>query len=153
MNEYIDNWNALKEKKREAVYEALSANNSEKPIEQPKEESYPDNWVLLINIAKSSNIPPPNFSSGKKLGHALLDHALERSTRNITNQIDIPFREVQSRLVSELKQNRVAKANALSTLRFLRDADVDLFLECPECGADNEPDWVVCENCKYKNSN
>jgi hypothetical protein len=149
----------FKEKQKEMRIKQLTkllvgdiSEESDEDETQPEEkDNLPNNWVDIIHLVKSSNIPPPIFSgSSVNLGNKLLDHALERSARNISDETNIPFREVQARIVSELRSNRVAKGSAISTIRFLREASADLFLVCPECGYENELDWEICKNCNIE---
>jgi len=144
MNEYIKK---LAEAKLLKIAEAKLKNSFK------KEENIqlPNNWVSMINMAKSMEVPPPDFSVNNKLGHKLLDHALEKCARTISEEIAIPHREVAARVYSELQNSRIAKKQAVSIIRFLRDIGSEIFLECPECGFVNSPDWEICKNCGKSN--
>lgn len=143
MNEYLKK---LAEAKLLKIVERKLKNSS-------KEENIPlpNNWVSMINMAKSMDVPSPEFNSNSKLGNKLLDHALEKSARAISEETDVPVREVTAKVWSELQNSKVAKKNAISTIRFLRDIGSEIFLECPECGFVNSPNWEICENCGNKN--
>lgn len=120
----------------------------------PKNEDIklPNNWTSMISMAKSTEVPPPVFSNNSKLGHRLLDHAIEKRAREISEETDIPFREVAEKVWSELKSSKSAKKHAASSIRFLRDIGSEIFLECQECGFINSPNWENCKNCGNLNN-
>lgn len=132
---YIANRQKLKEKEE----------TTKKPL------SYPDNWVDLIAMAKQAK--SPDFSQNT-LGDDLLNFGLEKCARSLSKIInELSFKEAKQRIIKELKSDRVASNNAESTLRFLRNVNVDIFLVCPECGYENAFDWEFCEQCKSENTN
>ena len=124
---------------------------TEKLKNSPKIEEFPNNWIDIAKLVKSSEVPAPIFTSKNDLGHKLLNSAMEKRAREISQEIDIPVREVIEKIWAELKNNRVSRISSISTIRFFRDIDADIFLECDECGFINTPDWENCKNCGKKN--
>lgn len=110
-------------------------------------DEFPNNWSELVKL--SQNASPPDFQ-GLSLGDRLFDFALDKATRNLSSELSMSFVIVKKRIIAELKNNRVAKQNATSTIRFLRDVNSDLFLNCPNCGQENDEEWKICD-CGYEN--
>lgn len=149
---FIEKQKQIRRSQFEQSYFGKIANDesNENKIQSENKDDYDlsNNWVDIVNLVKSRDIPPPVFSdNGGNLGNKLLDHALEKSARTISNETNIPFREVKAKICSELRGDRVARGSAITAVRFLRGVTSDLFLVCPECGYENESDWESCKNC------
>jgi hypothetical protein len=102
-------------------------------------------WQDLLHSAK--NLSPTTFSSNS-LGNEILDFALNKACKNLS-ELDIPHIVIKKRLIEELKAKRIK--TPISVIRFLRNIDTDLFLECPECSTINDLEWDVCKECGFKN--
>lgn len=125
--------------------ESVEENKSN--VAEPEPEK---TWNGLLRQA--NNVPPPVISRKPTLGNAILDYALRKSVEQV-EFVGLPRNEIQDKILKELYCNRVAKKTAVSTIRFLRDINSSLFTDCPECDYENEPGWLICDNCHAENNN
>ena len=125
-------------------HEAVAEENKSNDIIKPE-----NTWSGLLR--QSNTISPPVFTSKRTLGNEILDYALQKSVNQV-QFVALPEDEIKDKIFRTLKQNRVAKKSALSTVRFLRDVNGSLFVDCPECDYENEPGWIYCANCGTENS-
>ena len=131
------------------ILEKKSAEDSEEYINTQDDIKPESSWSGLIT--QSSKLPPPIFNKNKTLGSNVLDYALQKSIDQV-QFVALSEENIKNKIFQALKQNRVAKKSAISSVRFLRDVNGSLFVDCPECDYENEPGWVRCENCNYENS-
>ena len=128
----------------------LSDENGYASVVPSQSGDFLDTWQGMIKYAKDKNIQQPNLFDDT-LGHAVFARALKRCCQSVSNELGIPFFAVKRRILSELRNNRTARRTAIGTIKFFRDFDSDVFLVCPECDFENDPDWEICANCHYRN--
>jgi len=126
------------------AYIRFRSKNDDKENTKPNVST---NWSELIRQASISE--PPRFDKTGYLNNELLNAAMDKAIYEIFEKTNYSLSYIRYNLWNFLKEDIHARNDAVSTIRFLRDFDINKFTMCPECGEDNEGGWELCVYCGY----